>query len=178
MRDKDNRLTFALPDTKQQLLHQATRLVVQCTKRFIEQKNFWIVSKGPGYGCALLHSSRQLFREMVFKATKANFIDIFRNDGIALILRNSTFSQAESNIFSDVEPREKCVGLKHHTPIRTRAGYGFFIKHNPTCTWHIQSGDNTQQGRFATTGWPENGNELIAADCKIRLLQCANRLST
>src|SRR5262249_30953560 len=115
----------------------------------------------------LLHASRQLPGHVVAEATEANGFEKCVRPCAPLLALGPRLAairlhdlERQQNVVADIAPWEQGRTLKRHA----HAGHGLMHRtsvhtHNATGR-SDESGNQLQQSRFATTAWPDDGNEV------------------
>ena len=72
----------------------------------------------------MLHTTRDLVREVLFKASQTDQLDVFASALLALDATDALNLQAEADVFENGPPRKQAVVLEDQTSIGARRAAG------------------------------------------------------
>ena len=151
-----------------------TEFCIQGGQRFVQKQHLRLVDESPGNGNPLSLSARKLvwfFVHVLFKLDKGKiFADLFFHDCIVSLFK----TEGKSNIFKNRHVRKKRIGLKNRIGlpfVRRKTNNVFIIKKNSTVIRIFKTGNDTQQGCFATARRSKQGKKLALFNSKINVVK-------
>src|SRR5690606_14714331 len=113
VRDETDRLFGSRPQLQKLLVEMVAYDLVECTKRFVHQKEICVKGECAGNGGALLHAARQLPRIFFLKALEIDEVERAPDALGDLLLGIAHNLERQRNIALDGAPRKQTRRLKH-----------------------------------------------------------------
>ena len=149
--DKYNGLFRLVPDIKKFFLEHIPCLGIECTERFIHEKEDRFKSKRPGNCYPLPHPAGELGREAGPELGKVDEVKIPLCDAVALLFWDPFHLKPECNVVDDVTPREEGIFLEDKTHFRARSRYFLPIEDNRSFPGFIKARDEPEQSRLSAS---------------------------
>src|SRR3989475_9251909 len=156
-------------------LHFFSDLDIQRRERFVHEEDTGPQNEGPGEGHPLPHPSGQLVDTGRGALLQLHHSDIFVDTRLALTPRHSRDPEPELDVALDVEPRENSPVLEHDDSIRTGTVNPTTIHLHPSRRRCFQTGDDVQEGGFAATRRPDDGDELPLRNLEVDISEGLRR---
>ena len=172
MGDKNYGHVHMPPNLQKICLHESPRLCVEGPKRFVHKKDAWSVRQGSGNAHTLLHPPRKLVRVMVLEIGEANHFKPFIRFFFHIFAGFPHHFGAEGHVARDRAPRKQGIALKDHAAPRTRTPNFLAVQHSRTRGRGFQTGQDSNQGGFSTSGRSHDRDELTVMHVKGNILQC------
>ena len=105
---------------------------------------------------------------------KANHVKKTIHTGFDVLFANFFVAQAIGHIFKGAQIRKKGVGLKHDAKIarcRWQTGGIAISEKNFSLGGLVKAGNQTQEGRFAATGWTKQADEFACLDVQVYVIE-------
>src|SRR5690242_21828227 len=112
MRDEHDRRPSLLPDRKQLLLHDASRLRIEGAERFIHEQNVRRDRQRARDRGALLHAAGELARIGVLEARELNQIDVVPRTLAPLLARDADVLEAIEDVAQHCLPWKQAEVLE------------------------------------------------------------------
>ncbi len=170
MRDVDGGDAEARLDAADLLAQLHAHLGVERRERLVEEEQPRLDREGAGERDALLHAARQLVRVTVGGISEADELEQLECPLPPVAVTLLADAQPELDVPDSRHVREEAVGLEDHADVALVGRYArdvLVVDQDPARGRPVEARDETESGRLAATGRPEEGDELAGADVEI-----------
>ena len=165
VRDEDDRFTRLGPDRVQLSAQRPRRNGIEVAERLVHEQHVGLGRERPCDADALLHAARQLAGVLPALVAQLHHLQVvptaFAGGLVALPLD-------EQHVVHHGPPRQQPRGLENIT----RMGRLAVLRDaHPAAGRYIDAGQDVQQRRLSAARWPDDGDERVAADAEVHVLQ-------
>ncbi len=139
----------------------------------VHEQDAGLERQSPGYGYALLHPTRELERVVAGEVEQPH--DVEEAPGLVGALLFREVAQAELDVLLRREPGVERVLLEDHAPVLARGQKGGAVQCELSGRGGLEAGDDTQEGRLATSGGTDDGNELAVLQGQVDVVKSLDR---
>ncbi|MNZ33319.1 hypothetical protein D3C78_506640 [compost metagenome] len=168
--DQQRAVALLLPQAHQFLLHGDAGQGVELAQRFVEDQQARLVDQRPRQRHPLRHATGELARPGPGEGGQAD-LGQRRIDPLAIPRQAAAGLRAEGDVVPHASPGVERRVLEHHHPRRRRPVHRLAIGQQTAAVGRLQTGDQTQQGRLAATGRPQQRDELPRRHVQVDVLQ-------
>ena len=158
------------PDAQDLILHIHAGEGIECTERLVEQKHLGPADRGACERGALAHAARKLMRIGLLEALEADHFDELI-DAVLFLLVDAAGTQAEGDIVVDGQPRDQRVLLEHEAAVGAGSGDGHAVERQLALVHWDETGDQTQERRFAAAGRADERHERAGGDFERHIVE-------
>lgn len=167
-----------LPQVEQLVLHDGACLHVKRRERLIHQQERGVVGEGAGEVRPLAHPTGELAWEGIGEALEADRAQLDHGPFPPFATRDSSQLQSEGDVVDGAQPGKQRIFLKDHVHpvVLDRGPLGLLgcssvVKGDPAGAGSEESGQHSEQGALAASGWSKQDHELAMADIKVEILE-------
>src|SRR6185369_5047543 len=151
--------------------HDLTRLRVERCKGFVHDENLGIDGEGARQVTALLHTTGELVRIVIFETGEADEFDKILGALYAAVIIEALAFKAKQDILEHCAPRHQAGVLKDHAAVDARAGHRFAINENLAGGRFQQTVAEIDKSGFAAAARSDNRYEFTIVNLQVNVVE-------
>ena len=185
MGDDNHSASFGI-EVGKKLHHLSGSLRVECSCRFIGQKDLRVGNDASGNGNALLLSARKFVGHVVCPLFEAETFEVFHGDGVALAAGDTLIVERQGHVFEGIFISDEVEGLEDKTnhSVAIVGSFGFtevldeYIA-EVICSFVVvvEDAENVEQGGFSTARCAHNAHKFAVFDVEVDAFEHVQRLT-